>query len=492
MKGSGEVRSSIQAVVLMACLLASTLAGSPKSVASEAGVPAAPGYDPKHILVSFDSDVSNQDRARVHATAGGTVVNRLVSIGLDVVAIPEGLDAPGAVALYSNLPGVASADLNGFLTPLGAVKEKSRFPNDPLFEQQWALHNRGANSGQTVDTYDLKLVEDADIDAPEGWAHLDRISDRKKVRVVILDDGIDRDHPDLPATLAACAGATKHIGLVEEGDCQGFWSHGTNLAGIIAANTDNGTHVAGIAPDVELAIFKFYEVWPTHADYFAGLEWAADPNRGNADVINMSFVTPDCQPNPFEEQLLRNAYDRGIVLVAASGNLSTGCREPGVAATPLMPGQAPAYPSAYPFVISVGGTNGRGEVWLDHRGENNVGTACNETVDILAPAERIWLTVLKDSFNSPGDPETGLGSGTSFATPHVVAVAAEVLAVTDWPREERVELVRAALVGSATEVLPHPRRGSSDCAGLGQVNLLGALEEATNLAGVGKGVDRER
>jgi subtilisin family serine protease len=175
------------------------------------------------------------------------------------------------------------------------------------------------------------------IDAPGAWALGFR---GQNTKVGIFDSGIDVDHPDL-----AVVGG---IDLVGDGngldDCNG---HGTHVAGIVGAR-DGSRHTVGVAPSAQLYSMRFADcAWAgaTLEKMIQGVEWAID---NGMDVVNMSFgfgvqgVSVPISPSDAAEAAFNEAYARGIVLVAASGNSST----PWV-----------GYPAAYASVIAVGATD---------------------------------------------------------------------------------------------------------------------------------------
>lgn len=186
----------------------------------------------------------------------------------------------------------------------------------------------------------------AKIEAPDAW----KLGFRGKgVKVGIFDSGIDLQHPDLRV-----AGG---IDLLGDGhgidDCNG---HGTHVGGIVGA-LDNGKGTVGVAPEASLYAMRFFDCeggGATKSRELQGLEWAID---NGMDVINMSFgccsiggavVTP--LPDLAEEAMLNEAYERGIVLIAASGNSAVppagGPGEPVV-----------SYPAGYASVVAVGATD---------------------------------------------------------------------------------------------------------------------------------------
>ena len=161
-------------------------------------------------------------------------------------------------------------------------------PNDPSFGSQWALGRIGWEAARDTVT-------------PSGSA-----------TVAILDTGVDATHPDLDGNLVA---GTSIIGGSATTDPNG---HGTQMAGIVAAETNNGEGVAGVG-------YAGVKVMPVSvlgadgtgqdSDIIQGVVWAADHG---ADVILMSFSNPG-----YSESLqaaLDYAWSQNVVLVAATGN----------------------------------------------------------------------------------------------------------------------------------------------------------------------------
>src|SRR5436853_5146279 len=101
--------------------------------------------------------------------------------------------------------------------------------NDTLFDQQWPL---------------------AQIKAPEAWS----VSTGAGVTIGIVDSGIDFSHPDLAGKVVASANCLG--GQCRDGGADDGHGHGTILAGIAAAVTNNGLGIAGVAPDARLLIAK--------------------------------------------------------------------------------------------------------------------------------------------------------------------------------------------------------------------------------------------
>lgn len=193
------------------------------------------------------------------------------------------------------------------------------------------------------------------IDAPGAWAQGYK---GQNVKVAVFDSGIDLEHPDLEVVggvnfIPDANGVVDPLGY---DDCLG---HGTHVAGIVGAK-NNGKNTVGVAPKAQLYAIRFFDcvgAGATQARELAGLDWAI--NNG-MQVVNMSFgcCTISAQgqrihvplDNPAEEEAMNIAYERGIVLIAASGNSSqiqgNSINQPQV-----------GYPAGYASVVAVGATN---------------------------------------------------------------------------------------------------------------------------------------
>jgi subtilisin family serine protease len=141
------------------------------------------------------------------------------------------------------------------------------------------------------------------------------------VRVAVIDTGIDTEHPDL-------AGRTQLTRNYIDDDVKAFRGdrHGTQVAGLIAAATNNGIGIVGVAPDVTL--FAYKACWQPPAsrsgrcNSFTLAQALADALTDKAQVINLSLVGPN---DPLLEALVAKAVDAGSIVVgAASGDLRSG------------------------------------------------------------------------------------------------------------------------------------------------------------------------
>ncbi|KYH31974.1 S8 family peptidase [Neomoorella mulderi] len=222
------------------------------------------------------------------------------------------------------------------------------------------------------------------IGAPKAWQE----AAGEKVKVAVLDTGIDAGHPDLKANIRG----TQNIKFPgwQAGDGNG---HGTHVAGIIAA-VDNNFGVVGVAPRAEIYAVKIFNRRGNGyiSDIIAGLDWAL---QNKMQVVNMSFGTT--RPSQALEEAVRRCVQAGMVLVAAAGNEG---KENSV-----------MYPARCPGVIAVSA--------IDRKNNLASFSSRGSEVTVAAPGVDILSTY-------PGGKYRAM-SGTSMACPHVAGVAALVL-----------------------------------------------------------------
>jgi serine protease len=260
-----------------------------------------------------------------------------------------------------------------------------------------------------------KLWNLAKIGAPDAWAN----STGAKVRVGIVDSGVDLTHEDLAGRVVASTNCLQAKG--DPGKCTGEGQddvgHGTHVAGIIAANRDNGVGVAGVAPDAELVVAKVADAGGgiNIDDANAGIRWVVDHG---AQVVNLSlgdliFVRTAAFGTRLSEGI-EYAWSKGAVPVIASGNsdlfgVGIGSQD---------------YGDLDALVV---GATGPDDLVTDYSSPTG-----DAKWAIVAPggasdgdeAHKVWST-----FWLSGKPnQYGYLAGTSMAAPHVTAAVALLLA----------------------------------------------------------------
>ncbi len=260
------------------------------------------------------------------------------------------------------------------------------------------------------------------------------------VKVAIIDSGIDYNHPDLSANYA---GGYDFVN--KDSDPFDDNGHGTHVAGTVAA-VDNNAGVVGVAPEARLYALKVLGANGSgnYSDVVAAVQWAV--NNG-MEITNNSYGS-STNPGLTVEQAFDNAYNAGLLHVAAAGNSgnSTGT------------GDNVIFPARYASVIAVAATDK-----TDTRASfSSTGTA----VELAAPGVSINSTVPRGGYAS--------WNGTSMASPHVAGTAALVLVsgVTDSNNNGRInDEVRQILNATADDL---GITGRDTWYGFGLVNALAA------------------
>ena len=259
------------------------------------------------------------------------------------------------------------------------------------------------------------------IRCPEAW---DRQKGKSTVVIAVVDTGIDLNHPDLSGKLVpgrdlvhltdgTMPGDTLTDSWGEvwrvEGDLrtadnlpQDDVGHGTHVAGIVGASSDNNRGVAGVAWHCRLMPIRvmyrlvrlsdgFVGGSGTNANISAGIRWAVD---NGADVINLSLGGFGASPDL--NAAIQYATAQGVVVVAAMGNHGSN---------------RAAYPAAFSNVISVGAIN------VSER--RATFSATGSHIDVSAPGVAIRSTDWDDTYSNK--------DGTSMAAPFVAGLAGLIL-----------------------------------------------------------------
>ena len=320
--------------------------------------------------------------------------------------------------------------------------------NDPLRDKQWGLDQ---------------------IHAEAAWP----TSTGAGAVVAVVDTGVDLKHPDLAgqlvagATFTGCKAGKRPCG---NGDFRGpdgknnGDEHGTHVAGIVAAATNNGIGVAGVAPDADLMPVKVLEDGSgSYKDIADGVRWAT--NHG-ADVINLSLGgLPGTQALPITglatdlSGAIAYARDRGVLTVAAAGN----------SATPIC-----SDPAFTDDVICVAATD-RNEVksWYSElpNKPDLKAVAAPGGAGLIACDDDVWSTVPTGTGSKAcGQSAYDAYAGTSMATPHVAGLAALLYA-----QGRNVKQVETALLTTSRQPVTDVRGVYSPVYGYGIVDARAAV-----------------
>lgn len=303
----------------------------------------------------------------------------------------------------SRLPLAVAACAGILWMSAGVAWAATSSPNDYFFTQgdQWSLSGSPAS-----------------INAPAAWC----VATGAGVTIADVDTGADFAHQDLAGKLiggAAFLGGTGAVTGTGPGAVSDGLGHGTMTTGIMVADTNNGLGVASVAPDARALVVKVLndQGQGYDQDVAAGIRWAA---ANGAQVINLS-LGPDLPilqtgaTSPIAAAI-HQAYADGVAVAIAAGNS-------GIDASP----QAVAQFNGEALVVGAVGPGG------------DVASYSNSTVgvSVYAPGgdagstgmESVQNSVLSTYFqDSTGGTSDGYayGDGTSFATPMVAGVLAQL------------------------------------------------------------------
>lgn len=408
-------------------------------------------YVPGELLVRFQPGVTPQV-VEQHVQVGAASLDELLQ-QYDVTAAERVFAASSSdMALNSvyKLTFAPDADMLALLAALSAesaidfaepnylyqIQQTSDVaPSDRLYKYQWGLHNPRSAEGATR----------VDIHAPEAWRLSTGADD---LLIAIIDSGIDYTHEDLNDGRVRTDIDVDYVN--RDDDAMDDNSHGTHVAGTIAAVTNNELGASGILWQAQLLPLKVCgESGSCSTEHIVqAIEYAAD---NGARVINMSLGGDSCSET-LEAAIDYAYFEKGVVIVAASGN-SNGLV---------------GYPAAYEPVIAVGA--------VDRHGSRAFFSNYGEPLDLVAPGVRIFSTVLNNGYDT--------FSGTSMAAPHVTGVAGLLLAQRPQLTNNQV---RTILAQSTTDL---GESGLDRHFGHGLVNAQGALEMVTPTDAVAPGPSR--
>lgn len=356
------------------------------------------------ILVKPRSAVSEADFAALMNRHGGHNSGALRASRWHVVTVDAGQEAATVQALALD-PQVEHAELDRLVAP------QTTTANDPQYHNAWHL---------------------ATLGAPTAWD----IAKGAGVTVAILDSGVDSTHPDLAGKLVPGWNLNDN-----NSDTSDVYGHGTEVAGVVGAASNNSIGVTSIAWDTKIMPLR---VTLTNGNAYIstianGIMWAADHG---AQIANASFA--DLTGSASIIDAANYMRSKGGLVVVAGGN--SGAFD-STAATPA--------------VISVSATTSSDALasWSSY----------GNYIDVAAPGAGIWTTTRGGGYAAV--------SGTSFASP----VTAGVLALMKSANPSLSNTILESLLKSTAVDLGTP--GYDQYFGYGRVNAAAAVSAAAHYSG---------
>ncbi|MBI5871455.1 MAG: carboxypeptidase regulatory-like domain-containing protein, partial [Actinobacteria bacterium] len=361
-------------------------------------------FAPGRLLVRFQPATDPRDIQQLLTKKGLQAVDEISELGIVTIAVPAGEEEKVANQL-SDSPIVENAEVDHVYYALAT-------PNDTFYEgTQWNLQK---------------------INAPTAW---DTTTGSVNSVIAIIDTGVDSAHPDLAGKVLP-----GYNTINESTNVTDVYGHGTHVAGIAAAASNNGLGVAGVAWDSKVMPVKVLsdQGYGYMSDIAEGIIYAVD---NGAQVINLSLGAG--WSDVTMRDAVNYAYMHNVLVVAAAGNSSNN---------------ASFYPASYPHVISVAAT--------DSADAYAYFSTYNANVDVAAPGVAINSTFPQASYKS--------WQGTSMASPHVAGLASLVLSVNGNLTPNQVTQV---LENTSVDL---GDAGRDDHFGFGRIDAAAAVVQAAN------------
>jgi len=404
---------------------------------------------------------------------------RQMSGGAEVVKLPHAMTAAEAETIAQRLmqdPSVEAAEPDRWVQPLFV-------PNDPTFSAQWYLHDARSEiaSANLPDAWDLivsvspvivavvdtGLLSHADIDPARVLPGYDFVGD-----AFAANDGDGRDaDPSDPGDWVSADDAKAHSGC-GSGAQNSSW-HGTHVAGVIGASSNNSIGLSGINGNVKLLPVRVLGRCGGYlSDVLDGARWAAGvadpylpPNPNPARVLNLSLgAATVC--TPLVQGAVNDVIGAGAVLVAAAGNTASSASAiaPGncagvVAVAALDRNGGKAYYSSFGSTVALSAPGG-----AQHYLNDPDGIYVPSNASITAPTA------------SPGGDTYEYVQGTSLSAPQVAGVASMMLAINPALTPEQIL--------QKLQATARPFPAGSDCTtvtcGAGMLDATIAVQSAAN------------
>lgn len=387
-------------------------------------------YREGELLVRFRDGVSKKDKDTIIATHSARRKKQLgIDPELEKLEVAAGRDARATALQLMQYPQVQFAEPN-FL-----ISKEDLTPNDPQFNQQWALQNTGQNGGQFG----------SDIKAGAAWS---KTTGAASTVIAVIDSGIDFNHPDLknnqwlnpmPTTSGDLHGWDF---VADSGEIIDEQGHGTAVAGLIAAEGNNSAGVTGVMWQASLMSLRVLDGTGTGdvANAVEAIDYAV---AHGARVINLSWGTTG--ESLALKDAIERALQRNVAVVCSAGNGSQNLD------------QQAYYPASFGLrdLIVVGATDN-----LDQPAAWSNWSA--RKVTVAAPGTNVLTTQRGGGYQNV--------TGTSAAAPIVTGIAG--LLKTFRPGANAGQVAKA-ISNSVRKIVSLSGKVSSG----GVVNAAGALDK---------------
>lgn len=369
-------------------------------------------HAPNQLIVKFAS-ISDVERDQILNEYDAQIIDTFSSSGAHLIMFGRTLNDDELNERARELeerPEIQYVEANMVRHLIGSKK----MPNDPKFNEQYALHNTGGPY----------TTEDSDMDVLEAW---DITTGSRNVVVGVVDSGMDYLHKDLSAALwrnlgemgTDAAGRDKSSNRIDD-DGNGYvddwrgWDfvngdndpmddrdHGSHCSGIIGASGNDGIGITGVNWNVTMMPLKAFN--SNGEGYVAAIIKAIEYATKMGVVVTNNSYGSEGGPSNAEKAAIEQAQKKGILFIAAAGNSTSDNDE------------NPVYPASYTLdnIITVASTDGDDKL----SDFSNFGA---KSVHVGAPGSSIVSTVRGNKYETWG--------GTSMAAPQVAGVVALIKA----------------------------------------------------------------
>ena len=331
-------------------------------------------------VIHYDPNTPLDEKWEYVHRIGGTIVERIEELEIWVVDVPESF---GLNFTFDSDVELVEQD---FVVSVAFDNP----PNDPDYDRQWALPH---------------------IQAETAWDQMGELSD---ITVAVIDTGVCMSHEDMVDRVLD----NGYDFVDNDDDPEDEMGHGCSVAGIIAANIDNGIGIAGFAPNSSILPVRVLgkNGSGSMADVAAGIVYAAD---NGADIINLSLGS--MVGSQVTEDAVNHAVGKGVTVIASAGNSG---------------GALPGFPARYENVVAVGA--------IDPNGSRS--SFSNKGGNIWAPGRDVHTIYLDNGYKAL--------NGTSFSAPYVSAMAAVLEGMGGGLHLDSGDMTWTCMRQGACEIVP--------------------------------------